>query len=87
MAQVIWLMGQKALTIHDERTYDQMQNYVNLPNGELGPASYKMFDDAVMAYAIAVVTTVTEGPLVYELVKEFDNTNDLFDKPPWEAVG
>jgi hypothetical protein len=45
-----------------------------------------MYDDAVMAYAIAIVTTVTEGPLVYEFVKEHEQTNDLFDKPPWEAV-
>jgi hypothetical protein len=86
ISQVVWLLGQKALTIHDDRTYDQMQTYVNLPNGELGPASYKMYDDAVMAYAIAIVTTVTEGPLVYEFVKEHEQTNDLFDKPPWEAV-
>lgn len=85
MAQVIWLLGQKAPLIHDERTYDQMQNYVNLPNGELGPASYKMYDDAVMAFAIACITTVTEGPLVYELVPD-QEANDLFDKPPWEAV-
>lgn len=85
IAQVIWLLGQKAPTIHDERTYDQMSTYVNLPNGELGPASYKMYDDAVMAFAIACITTITEGPLVYELAAN-PAANDLFDKPPWEAV-
>jgi hypothetical protein len=85
ISKVIWLLGQKAPTIHDERTYDQMQTYVNLPNGELGPASWKMYDDAVMAFAIACITTITEGPLVYEESPD-QGANDLFDMPPWEAV-
>jgi hypothetical protein len=86
IAQVIWLLGQNAPVIHDERTYDQMMNYVNLPNGELGPASYKMYDDAVIAFAIACITTITEGPLVYDYVPSSQGANDLFGKPPWEAV-
>lgn len=86
ISKLIWLLGQKALTIHDERTYDQMQNYVNLPNGELGPASYKMFDDAVMALAIACITTLTEGPLSYEEDPKH-SPHDIFDQPPWEAFG
>jgi hypothetical protein len=44
-----------------------------------------MYDDAVMALAIAVITTITEGPLVYEEVNSATST-DLFDRPPWEAV-
>ena len=88
MSKVIFLLGQRALTIHDERTYDQMQTYVNLPNGELGPASYKMFDDAVMALAIACVTQDTEKDgLVWEPPPKHPMTNDLFDRPPWEAAG
>lgn len=85
--QAIWLIGQKALKIHDEITYQQMSNYVMLNNGEMGPASEKGFDDAVMALVIALVSHITEPPLSHE-----DNSrkpapvHDLFTTPPWEAT-
>jgi hypothetical protein len=86
VGNLIWLIGQNALKIHDEKTYSQMQTYVTLPNGELGPASWKMYDDAVMAMAIAVTTHMTEPPLPYTDDSGTPALNDLFDSPPWEAV-
>jgi hypothetical protein len=86
MAQVKFLLGQRALLIHDEITYDQMTTYVTLNNGELGPASLKLYDDAVMAYAIAIVSTMTEPQLPREVAPEAQ-VYDLFDRPPWDAVG
>lgn len=86
ISKVIFLLGQKGgLLVHDERTYDQMTSYVHLPNGELGPASYRQYDDAVMALAIAVVSTMTEAQLPHEAPPPAQ-TNDLFGIPPWEAA-
>lgn len=82
-----FLFGQKGVfTIHDETTYSQMRNYVTLPNGELGPASWKQYDDAVMALLIAVASTMTEAQLPHEPPPEAQ-VFDLFGRPPWEAVG
>lgn len=85
--QAIWLIGQHAITIHDQITFNQMKNYVILAGGEMGPASEKGYDDAVMAMVIALVSTITEQPLPYEERTEQPPTNDLFGKPPWEAFG
>jgi hypothetical protein len=86
ISKVIFLLGQKGgLLVHDERTYDQMTSYVHLPNGELGPASYRQYDDAVMALAIAIVSTMTEAQLPHEAPPPAQ-TNDLFGVPPWEAA-
>jgi hypothetical protein len=86
MEKVKFLLAQKGVfTIHDRITHDQMENYVYLANGEMGPASDGLSDDAVMAMAIAVVSTMTEATLPHEEQPEAE-IHDLFDKPPWEAV-
>lgn len=83
--QGIWLIGQQSVVIHDEITYNQMANYVILNGGEMGPASEKGYDDAVMAWLIAIASHVTEPPLRYEKPPD-PPTHDLFDSPPWEAT-
>lgn len=86
MEKVKFLLAQHGVfTIHDRVTHDQMENYVYLANGEMGPASEGLSDDAVMAMAIAIVTTMTEAQLPHEEQPEAQ-LNDLFGKPPWEAV-
>lgn len=82
--QTIFVLGQRAIKIHDEVTYQQMMDYVILNNGEMGPASEKGHDDAVMALMIAIASTMMEPQLPREKV---DNNiiNDLFNTPPWEA--
>lgn len=84
--KVKFLLAQKGgLKIHDSLTHDQMENFVYLDNGEMGPASDRLNDDAVMALAIAVVTTLTEAQLPHEESAE-ENVHDLFGVPPWEAA-
>lgn len=86
IGKVIFLLSQKGvLTIHDDRTHDQMSTYVYLDNGELGPASYRQYDDAVMALAIAIVSTMTEAQLPHEEAPQAE-IHDLFGRPPWDAV-
>jgi hypothetical protein len=84
--KVKFLLAQKGgLTIHDRRTHDEMENYVYLNNGEMGPASDRLNDDCVMALAIAIVSTLTEAQLPHEAPPE-PTIHDLFDRAPWEAV-
>jgi hypothetical protein len=86
MEKVKYLLSQKGgLTIHDRLTHDQMENYVYLNNGEMGPASNGLNDDAVMAMAIACVTTLTEAQLPHEEPADAP-VHDLFNTPPWEAA-
>ena len=42
--------------IHDPTTFDEMRNYVQLPNGKFGNANGSPHDDTVMALAIACTT-------------------------------
>lgn len=44
------------LVIHDPTTFDEMRNYVQLPNGKFGNANGSPHDDTVMALAIACTT-------------------------------
>ena len=53
---LIDIIGQGMLKIHDEETYEQLKDYVVLPNGELGPARSSGHDDAVTSLMIAVAT-------------------------------
>lgn len=64
IGNVVRLLYDNSLIIHDEETYHQMRNYVVLDNGEMGNArdAWK-YDDAVMAFVISVICTLTEGPL------------------------
>jgi hypothetical protein len=53
---IIDRLAQGMLRIHDEVTIDQMAGYVVRGEGELGPATTRGCDDAVMSLAIAVAT-------------------------------
>lgn len=54
-----------SLLIHDRGTYEELREYVSLPEptGGYGPADERGFDDRVMALAIAIVCSRTEGPV------------------------
>jgi hypothetical protein len=85
VSEVINLLAQRALAIHDEVTYDEMRNFVQLPGAEMGPASERGFDDAVTSLMIAVCSTMTEPPLPYGPAETV--YDDIGGKPPWEAFG
>lgn len=49
------------IIIHDPETFNEMRNYVSLPDGTMGPNDPNGHDDTVMALAIALIGTVTEA--------------------------
>lgn len=57
------LLIESGTTIHDRKTFEEMDNYVTLEGGGYGPASGEDHDDTVMAYAIAVASSIQHGPL------------------------
>lgn len=84
MGKLTSMISDHSITIHDQETFNQMCNYVVLDNGEMGNSSRWAYDDAVMAFAIAIICSVTEGP-----VRDISDTplprSDIMGVPPWEA--
>lgn len=71
------------ITIHDSVTYNEMKNYVTLPNGEYGPATPSGHDDTVMALAISLTATITEA---HGLPAYGSTRTTMIEKvmPPWQ---
>jgi hypothetical protein len=84
---VIDLIAQNALLVHHDITYDEMRNFVHLAGWEVGPASERGNDDTVLALLIALMSTITESPLPYGKPASEGQVNDLWDRPPWDAMG
>jgi len=65
---ISWLIRfvvENGMTIHSSTLYNELCNYVTLPNGGYGPSDEKNgFDDCVMAMAQAVVCNVMEPVLM-----------------------
>ncbi len=88
-----------SLVIHDRRTYDEMRNYVSLPEGGYGPAEDRKggYDDTVMALAIGCICNATTGPLMpYEGDDPTRHLRELMQeggvmapdaRPGWESWG
>lgn len=68
-----------SIHIHDQKTYDQLLNYTVLPNGDWGNADPDVHDDAVMAMAIAVTASITDGPFTDE-AEQRTIIHDLVDQ-------
>jgi hypothetical protein len=68
------LIADGSVSVHDSKTYKQLRNYVVLPNGDMGNADRTIHDDAVMAMAICVTASMTEGPYIQD-----QPTDDIFD--------
>lgn len=52
-----------SVIIHSSTLYNEMKEYVRLPNGEYGPSEKDGFDDCVMAFAQAIIVNVMEPVL------------------------
>lgn len=78
IAEMQRLILDHSLLIHDQQTYDEMREYVTLsgPVAEFGPADAAGHDDRVMALAICIVCSRTEGP-----VMAFEGERQL-EQPP-----
>lgn len=74
-----YLFAETSVTIHDRETYNQIRNYVTKDNGEMGNAGKLGHDDAVMALAIGVTASQTEGPVPLETPRQ-PETMDIFDQ-------
>jgi hypothetical protein len=59
------LLIERGLTIHDRKTFEEMDNYVTLEGGGYGPSGQgkEKHDDTVMALGIAVTSSIQDGPL------------------------
>jgi len=51
-----------SIILHDRITYNQLRNYVQREDGTWGNADREVYDDSVMALAIGVAASITEGP-------------------------
>jgi len=85
IGNVVRLLYDNSLIIHDTETYHQMRNYVVLANGEMGNARGQWkYDDAVMGLTISVICTLTEGPVQMMEDRPFPGT-DIGGTPPYDA--
>jgi hypothetical protein len=92
MENVVKRLFDLSLSIHDEITYEQLRDYSVVDRfGEMGPATKDGHDDAVMAYAQAIICSITEsGPGMYTESTGPRRTSvaqstDIGGVPPWEA--
>ncbi len=72
------LLIENSITIHDKRTYNQMRNFIVLPDGTMGNATAKIHDDTVMALSIGVTASHLEPPL-YEDEHDNNKTAEVLD--------
>jgi hypothetical protein len=81
--QLIYLMGEEAILIHDYLTYAQLQDYVVKANGEYEGQS--LHDDAVMALAIAYIASLFGDPISPYGRRLQPLINDTYNEAPWDA--
>ena len=78
IGNLLGLFAHNSIVIHDQKTYEQLLNYVVRDNGEWGNVA-GMNDDAVMALAIAVTASRSEGPVeVYNYPDHFETFRQEF---------
>lgn len=85
VSEVVNLIAQGHITIHDEQTYDEMSTFVQLPGAEMGPSNPNGNDDSVTSLLIAICSTMTEPALPYGPSET--TFNDLDGGPPWQVFG
>lgn len=61
------------ITIHDQKTYSEMRNYVTLDNGKYGNGNGEDHDDTVMAAAIAIACHFTDAAPLLQVGPDFRN--------------
>lgn len=83
-----WLLRyviEHGITIHDRKTFEEMDDYVTLEGGGYGPGTGEDHDDTVMALAIGLTSSILSGPLpAYgEMVPQAGGQMDM--PPVWES--
>lgn len=74
------LIIDRGLIIHDQITFDQLQNYTVLPNGEYGNSDPDVHDDGVTAFAICVTASQSQGPFLDYEDTHRNSFNDIIDQ-------
>lgn len=69
------LIIDNSIRIHDRVTYEQLRNYVQRDDGTMGNSDAAVHDDSVMALAIGVTASISEGPFT----AEGDRTHTIAD--------
>jgi hypothetical protein len=78
IGKLCYLLGERSITIHDEMTYNQMRSFVTHKTGYQGSADTRVHDDAVMALAIALTASGTEGPYRGDRGGLYNEAMDLY---------
>jgi hypothetical protein len=79
----------QSITIHDRKTYNQLDDYVVRNDGTWGNSGTNGHDDAVMALAIGITASETEGPFVPDRVSDniiVDLFNQELDAGAYEGM-
>jgi hypothetical protein len=88
VGDTIKLLSDRSITLHDEKTYNQMVSYQVINQyGEMG-GPRDGHDDAVMAFAIGICCTINEtAPNQREdrTARPERVSTDIGGVPPWEA--
>lgn len=90
IGNLLKVLVDKDIMIHDSKTFSEMKNYVQLPNGSFGNSNGEDHDDTVMAMAIAVTCTLYEAPTLMaygaeKAAKEIEEREN--QEPVWESWG
>ena len=80
IGQLKKLIADTSIIIHDRLTYGQLRQYVVRNNGEWGNADSNTNDDSVMALAIGVTASMTEGPFQAEASSSGNVIVDIFNQ-------
>ena len=90
VGNLISLISDHSIILHDQWTYDEMCNYVVRSNGDMGNGNGEDYDDSVMALAIAAISIQTEGPMAWRFEPpgsrlQADGSSDIMGIPTHEA--
>jgi hypothetical protein len=80
IGHLIYLLGERSITIHDAETYAEMRDYVSYESGEMGNGDGSDHDDTVMALAIACIASATVGPYVPQSARGPREALDLYSE-------
>lgn len=72
------------IVIHDSKTFSEMKNYVQLPSGSFGNSNDEEHDDTVMALAICVTCILYEAPtlMAYGVGKQRKELEERQEQEP-----
>lgn len=74
------LIADRSICIHDQKTYNQLRDYVVRQDGTWGNSNDLLHDDAVMALSIAYTASQVEGVYVPEIEDTLDPIHRIWNQ-------